>query len=154
MAAGQLGRVQWQLQAAAECSRDCSSGGKIWYRTKGGEGSRGEEGGGAFVIIIGHRLTVTGYRQSQLRQQCENWARSNKTLKRNANNMSSSIYEQQGASQWQNVVTAVHGANPRPTTSRPPHGDHKTISRVVDQQPLFTQILPNAASTNLFWLTC
>ena len=42
-------------------------------------GSRGVEGGGAFVIIIGHRLTVTGYKQSQLRQQCENWAKSNKT---------------------------------------------------------------------------
>ena len=75
LAAGQLGPAVVAAAAAAKCSRDCSraAAGKICYRTKGGEGQeRGEGGEGAFVIIIGHRLTVTGYKQSQLLQQCEN----------------------------------------------------------------------------------
>ena len=33
--------------------------------------------------------------------------------------------------------------NSATTTSCLPHGDHKTISRLVDQHRLFTQILPN-----------
>ena len=128
LAAGQLGPAVVAAAAAAKCSRDCSSAaGKICYRTKGGEGQeRGEGGEGAFVIIIGHRLTVTGYKQSQLRQQCENWAKSGNspTIKNPKYFAMSSIYEPAGsisvAERGDSVcLVLTHGAthaHPRPTS--------------------------------------
>ena len=77
-----------------------------------------------------------------LSQKLENWVKIGKKFH---NSKKGSYIVKKLAPRCMSVAKRVDTGrrNSATTTSCLPHGDHKTISRVVDQHRLFTQILPN-----------